>query len=84
MTGTSISRERAPGQNVSGQLAESSVPSSDTVLCRCGHTFAEHDAIGTRFCAASAGGDLARGCVCGPVPAHSGRELPLVATGRAY
>lgn len=73
MTGVTITRERALGQDVSGHLVASSVPSNDSAQCRCGHAVAEHDAIGTRFCAASTGGDLDRGCICGPVPPHSGR-----------
>jgi hypothetical protein len=73
MTGVSTSRERTPDRHMSGRPVESGRRSTDTGLCRCGHPSAGHDAIGTRYCAASSGGDLVRGCICGPVPAHSGR-----------
>jgi hypothetical protein len=32
--------------------------------CVCGHLFAQHDAIATRYCDATTAGGLARGCVC--------------------
>jgi hypothetical protein len=73
MTGLSVSRERAPSRQLGGPLVDSRVLSTETGLCHCGHPIAGHDAIGKRFCAASSGGDLVRGCVCGPTPAHSGR-----------
>ena len=37
--------------------------------CPCGHPFDLHDAIATRYCNATAEGNLSRGCVCRVVPA---------------
>ncbi|HVV08339.1 RGCVC family protein [Amycolatopsis sp.] len=42
-----------------------SVPETDVTVCpACPHATASHDAIATRFCAATASGVLHRGCVC--------------------
>jgi hypothetical protein len=30
----------------------------------CGHPLRDHDALGTRFCAATATAGLSRGCIC--------------------
>ena len=35
--------------------------------CKCGHPIADHDAIATRYCRATATGALSRGCMCRPV-----------------
>ena len=32
--------------------------------CACGHPDAQHDAIATRYCLATATGHLDRGCIC--------------------
>ncbi len=32
--------------------------------CACGHVEAEHDPIARRYCAATASGELPRGCIC--------------------
>jgi hypothetical protein len=37
-------------------------------LCACGHPIDTHDAVALRYCAATASGDLQRGCVCAPAP----------------
>jgi len=34
------------------------------VVCACGHLAANHDRIAKRYCAATAAGQLDRGCVC--------------------
>lgn len=38
----------------------------DETCSVCGHPMRAHDAIGTRFCAATMTGSLNRGCVCQP------------------
>jgi len=38
----------------------------DDACSVCGHPVRAHDAIGTRFCAATMAGALTRGCVCQP------------------
>ncbi|WP_354670808.1 RGCVC family protein [Actinomadura sp. DC4] len=35
-------------------------------LCACGHPIDAHDAVASRYCRATASGDLQRGCVCAP------------------
>ena len=41
------------------------VGSPDVAACpACPHLLAAHDAIGTRFCRATAANTLSRGCVC--------------------
>jgi hypothetical protein len=37
---------------------------ADEACFVCGHPMSAHDAIGTRFCAATAAGALSRGCIC--------------------
>ena len=39
---------------------------ADEACSVCGHPARAHDAIGTRFCAATMAGALTRGCVCQP------------------
>jgi hypothetical protein len=43
----------------------SDIATQDDTMCQmCGHLLTAHDVIGTRFCAATAAGELDRGCVC--------------------
>jgi len=56
----------------SGVLLKLSTTTSDTdaavdeACSVCPHPVRAHDAIGTRFCAATMAGALARGCACRP------------------
>lgn len=41
------------------------IESESAELCSvCHHPWADHDALGTRFCAATVTSDLTRGCIC--------------------
>jgi hypothetical protein len=50
---------------VTAKLADSESPACDM----CSHPSAFHDAIATRYCAASASAALSRSCVCKVPPA---------------
>ena len=47
-----------------GRHAATTTPTADS-CDSCPHPLADHDALGTRFCAASASSNLSRGCICG-------------------
>ena len=40
-------------------------------VCACGHALAEHDALASRYCQATARGGLDRGCMCASVATSS-------------
>lgn len=50
--------------HVPGPAAPASSLLADAHACRCGHSPTQHDAIATRYCLATANGQLDRGCVC--------------------
>jgi hypothetical protein len=47
-----------------GDTATDPQPDSQEHCPACAHLRDAHDAIGTRFCAATIAGELARGCAC--------------------
>ncbi len=47
-----------------GRHTAKTTPTADS-CGSCPHPLTEHDALGTRFCAASATSSLSRGCICG-------------------
>ncbi|WP_142104327.1 RGCVC family protein [Pseudonocardia cypriaca] len=50
---------------VAPSSSTTSAPEVDTVSCAaCPHDRDAHDAIGTRFCAATIAGAVPRGCAC--------------------
>lgn len=38
--------------------------SAEADMCGCGHPHAQHDAVASRYCAATTAGSMTRGCVC--------------------
>jgi hypothetical protein len=51
--------------NVLPETTEHSPSTDDAQLCAaCGHPSANHDATGTRYCAATQKSALTRGCIC--------------------
>jgi hypothetical protein len=55
----------SPATRAGSSSAAASATEDATRLCAaCPHPMAAHDAIGTRFCSATAAGGFARGCVC--------------------
>ena len=43
-------------------------PVTDAEPCWCSHPFSEHDAIASRYCAATMSAGLTRGCICRVAP----------------
>ena len=41
-----------------------STESGQPEICPCGHPLDRHDAIASRYCSATASGNLMRGCIC--------------------
>jgi hypothetical protein len=48
--------------------------------CECGHPEIAHDAIASRYCAATHAGTLTRGCICHHAPTAAQRDV-VVAVG---
>lgn len=59
-----------PSTETSAAAATGAAVEQAEPMCpACPHALADHDPIGTRFCAATTAGALSRGCVCGaPIP----------------
>ncbi|WNV89279.1 RGCVC family protein [Umezawaea sp. Da 62-37] len=49
----------------SGRHTAEITPPAATACAACAHPLADHDALGVRFCTASAASGLSRGCICG-------------------
>lgn len=44
--------------------ADAGADHRDPAACACGHRDHQHDPVGTRYCAATKEGSLARACIC--------------------
>jgi hypothetical protein len=55
---------RVPSEPRDTAPASTPAVESQATTCVCGHPQAQHDAIATRYCLATAVSHLTRGCVC--------------------
>jgi hypothetical protein len=55
---------RLPGVGTTIAIEHAPHSGSPEEFCECGHPHAQHDAVASRYCAASIAGSLTRRCVC--------------------
>lgn len=58
-------QQRVAEPNAARHTAQDAVVVSEDGCDACAHPRSAHDALGTRFCAATTATALTRGCICG-------------------
>ena len=61
---TAATIHAVPPETRTASPAHPPVADAQPLACTCGHPDAQHDAIATRYCLATATGHLDRGCIC--------------------
>lgn len=64
MPGTATTSQAEPPEPGTDSPARPPLADAQPLACACGHPYAQHDAIATRYCLATATGHLDRGCIC--------------------